>query len=181
MKKIAIISGSVRDGRMSHRVSMYAHNYLTNHKLAKTEILDLKEYDFPLFNERIMYQSDPAPKTVNFADKFREADGILIISPVYNGGFSAALKNAIDLLYTEWKHKPVAVGSVTYTATPGIATIQQLQTLLLKLEALVTPSLYTVINVREGFDDYGNPTDPVNTEKFFKPFAEEFLWMIDKV
>jgi len=181
MKKIAIISGSVRDGRMSHRVSLYVQNYISDHNLAKTEMLDLKKYSFPLFTERLMYQKDPDPKTVDFAGKFTEADGILIISPVYNGSFPASIKNVIDLLYQEWKHKPVAIASVTYTTTPGIATIQQLQTLLLKLGALVTPQLYTVVSVNQMFDEAGNSLQPDNTEKFLKPFIEEFLWMIDKL
>ena len=49
MKRIAILSSSVRTGRLSHRVALYLQHYLTANELAETEILDLKAYDFPLF------------------------------------------------------------------------------------------------------------------------------------
>ena len=55
MKRIAILSSSVRTGRLSHRVALYLQHYLTANELAETEILDLKAYDFPLFEERFAF------------------------------------------------------------------------------------------------------------------------------
>ncbi|HOB82978.1 MAG TPA: hypothetical protein PKX27_10835 [Bacteroidales bacterium] len=52
MKEIAIISASVRMGRLSHRVALYFKRYLECNNLANAEILDLKEYNFPVFDER---------------------------------------------------------------------------------------------------------------------------------
>ena len=49
MYNISIISSSIRDDRKSHHVALYFQNYLTENKLAISQILDLKEYDFPLF------------------------------------------------------------------------------------------------------------------------------------
>ena len=59
MRTIAIISSSVRRGRNSHRVALYLKNYIEENNLAIAEILDLKEYDFPLFDERLKLQNDP--------------------------------------------------------------------------------------------------------------------------
>ena len=53
MKRIAILSASVRTGRLSHRVALYLKNYFRQNALADTELLDLKAYDFPLFHERL--------------------------------------------------------------------------------------------------------------------------------
>ena len=58
MRKIAIISPSVRKGRNSHRAALFFLNLITEKNLAEAEILDLLEYDFPLFNERLKYQED---------------------------------------------------------------------------------------------------------------------------
>ena len=49
MRHISIISSSVREGRESHNVALYFQNYLIENKLATTEIIDLKEYNFPIF------------------------------------------------------------------------------------------------------------------------------------
>src|SRR5215510_7681876 len=112
MPHIAILSASVREGRVSHRVALYFQNYLTEKKLATVEILDLHAYNFPLFEERLKYQKDPSPQVLDFASRVANADGVIIVTPEYNGGYPAALKNVVDLLYTEWQRKPIAISTV---------------------------------------------------------------------
>ena len=180
MKKIAIISSSVRDGRLSHRAALYIQKYITDNSLAETIMLDLKEYDFPIFCERLQYQTDPSAKLLDFTGKFNASDGLVIVTPVYNGSFPASIKNVIDLYYKEWYHKPVLIASVTDKSTPGIATIQQLQTILLKLGALVTPQLYTILNAGTSFDETGIPSQPEAQQKFIAPVMKEFMWLVEK-
>ena len=64
---------------------------------------DLKEYDFPLFDERLQFQESPSQKMLDFSEKIKAADGVLVVTPEYNGGYPASLKNVIDLLHPEWK------------------------------------------------------------------------------
>ncbi len=109
MPHISILSSSVRNDRKSHRVALYFQNYLRENKLATTEILDLKEYNFPIFQDTLKTMQHPSEGVLDFAKKIKAADGILIVTPEYNGGYPASLKNAIDLLYEEWKHKPVLI------------------------------------------------------------------------
>lgn len=178
MKHIVIISASIRKGRLSHRVAIHLKKYIeTNHQVT-TEILDLKDYNFPLFEERLMYLENPSPQVVDFAERFVRADGVVLVSPVYNAGYSAALKNIVDFFVDEWKDKVVAVCSVTYGSTPGISTAMQIQSLLLKLGALVTPSSYTVTQAETSFDEYGNPTNPEVTHKRTAAFIGKFLRLI---
>ena len=49
MPRISIISASVRTGRNSHRVALYFEKYLKENNLAETEMIDLMEYNFPVF------------------------------------------------------------------------------------------------------------------------------------
>ena len=97
MPHIAIISSSVRSERKSHRVALYFQNYLKANNLATTEILDLKEYNFPIFEYTIKTLKDPSDKVLDFTNKVKSANGIIIVTPEYNGGFPASLKNVIDL------------------------------------------------------------------------------------
>src|SRR5437763_395771 len=113
MNRIAIISASVRTGRNSHRVALFLRNFMKENKLAEPEILDLNEYHFPLFDERLRYQKDPDPSFIQFAEKIKSSDGVIIVTPEYNGGYPASIKNAIDLLTAEWHHKPVAISTVS--------------------------------------------------------------------
>lgn len=113
MKKIAIISPSIRQGRKSHRVALWFRNYIRENNLAAAEIVDLAEYRFPLFEERLKLQPDPLPEAREFAARIKEADGVIIIAPEYNGGYPASLKNVLDLLTDEWRRKPVAISTVS--------------------------------------------------------------------
>lgn len=102
MYKIAIISSSVRNDRKSHYVALYFQKYLEENKLAKSEILDLKEYNFPVFEDTIKTLQNPTEEVLDFAKRIKNSDGIIIITPEYNGSFPSSLKNVIDLLYDEW-------------------------------------------------------------------------------
>ena len=178
MKHIAILSSSVREGRLSHRAALYIRRYIEDHYPATAEILDLKSYGFPLFDERLAYQKNPSEKLLDFTRRLMGADGIVIVTPVYNASFPAALKNVIDLYYAEWKRKPVGIVSVTSGSVPGIATVQQLQPLLLKLGALVPPILATAIQAAETFteDGEGGPA----AERTVRPLLGELLWLMER-
>ena len=52
-----------------------------------------------------------SPTVLQFADKMKSAGGIMIVTSKYNGGFPARLKNAIELLYPEWKRKLMAIAT----------------------------------------------------------------------
>ncbi|MEH6630698.1 MAG: NADPH-dependent FMN reductase [Halopseudomonas aestusnigri] len=51
--------------------------------------------DLPLFNQDIETIETPAT-ALAFKDAIRKADGLLIVTPEYNSGLPAVLKNAID-------------------------------------------------------------------------------------
>ena len=178
MPHIAIISSSIRTGRKSHRVALYFKNYLETNNLASVEILDLNEYQFPLFEERLRYQEHPSPAMIGFAGKVKAADGIIIVTPEYNGGYPASLKNAIDLLYNEWYRKPVAISTASDGIFGGSQVITSLQFSLWKIRAWTVPAMFPVIKVQETFDENGHPTDKQETDKRASVFINELLWCI---
>lgn len=53
MPHIAVISSSVRRERKSHNVAWYFKTYLKENNLSTAEILDLKEYNFPSFEDTL--------------------------------------------------------------------------------------------------------------------------------
>lgn len=179
MPHIAIISASVRTGRHSHRVAMYFKKFVEENKLGTTEILDLNEYQFPLFNERLKYQPNPSPAVLDFATKIKSADGVIIVTPEYNGGYPAAIKNVVDLLYDEWFKKPVAITTVSDGVFGGTQVITSLQFSLWKIRAWTVPAMFPVPKVEEMFDPNGNATDKVRTDKRATIFVNELLWCIE--
>ncbi len=179
MKKIAIISPSVRSGRKSHRVALWFRNYIEQNNLAHADIIDLSEYRFPVFEERLKLQEKPQPATLEFAARIRSADGVIIVTPEYNGGFPASLKNVIDLLTDEWRRKPVAISTVSDGPFGGTQVITSLQFILWKMGAMTVPALFPVTRVGESFSETGIPADAEAIEKRSARFTGELLWYIE--
>lgn len=177
--RIAILSASVRTGRNSHRVALYFKNYLEANKLATVEILDLAAYQFPLFEERLKFQPNPSADVLEFADKIKSADGVLIVTPEYNGGYPASLKNVVDLLYEEWHRKPVAISTVSDGIFGGSQVITALQFSLWKMRAWTVPVMFPVPKVKEAFDENGKAADPAAMDKRAANFIQELLWCVE--
>lgn len=179
MSKIAILSSSVRVGRNSDRVALYFKKYIEDNKLAAAEILDLNVYQFPIFNERLKFQPNPSAQTLDFAEKIKSSDGVIIVTPEYNGGYPAALKNVVDLLYDEWHRKPTAIATVSNGGFGGTQVITSLQFSLWKMKAWTVPAMFPVPKVQEAFDALGNATDKVATDKRTDAFIKELLWCME--
>ena len=179
MHTISIISASVRTGRKSNRVSTYFKNYIDENKIGIPEIIDLNNYQFPIFSERLKNLVAPSPGVLEFSDKIKKANAVLIVTPEYNGGYPAALKNVVDLLYDEWFHKPI--GFITVSAGPfgGSQVITSLQFVLWKMKALTVPAMFPVSKVEESFDEDGKPTDKQGTDKRAAAFLKEVIWLMD--
>lgn len=179
MPNIAIISSSVRTGRASHRVALYFKNYLESNNLATAELLDLNEYQFPVFDERLKFQKTPSKEMLDFAGKVKLADGVIIVTPEYNGGYPASLKNVVDLLYDEWYRKPVAISTVSNGIFGGTQVITSLQFSLWKIRAWTVPAMFPVPKVQDAFDENGNPADKAATDKRAAGFINELLWCVE--
>jgi NAD(P)H-dependent FMN reductase len=179
MPHIAIISSSVRTGRASHRVALYFKNYLLINKLATVDIIDLNEYQFPVFDERLKFQKDPSKEMLDFAGKIKQADGVIIVTPEYNGGYPASLKNVVDLLYDEWYRKPIAISTVSAGAFGGTQVITSLQFTLWKIRAWTVPAMFPVPKVQDAFDENGVPADQAGTDKRAAGFINELLWCVE--
>ena len=77
-------------------------------------MLDLAEINLPFLDEphHPKLGRYTKPHTLAWAHEIDTADALVIVTPEYNSGFPAPLKNAIDFLHAEWKNK--ALGMVTY-------------------------------------------------------------------
>jgi NAD(P)H-dependent FMN reductase len=179
MTHIAILSSSIRTGRKSHRVALFFKKLIEEKQLATAEILDLNEYRFPLFQERLMFQKDPAPDVVEFSKKIGNADGVIIVTPEYNGGYPASLKNVIDLLYPEWRRKPVAISTCSDVHFGGTQVITSLQFTLWKMKAWTVPAMFPVPDVDQSFAEDGIPANKDETEKRAMLFLQELRWCME--
>jgi NAD(P)H-dependent FMN reductase len=177
--RVAVISASVREGRKSHRVALYLQKELQAREEVEVELLDLAELNFPIFHERLKYQKNPSDDAKAFAQAIANADGVIIVTPEYNSGYPAALKNAIDLLVDEWYRKPVAIATVSGGSFAGMQVLVSLQFMLWKLKAWTVPAMFPVPQVQESFNGAGVPTDEAATKKRADKFFEELFYCME--
>src|ERR1700724_520200 len=109
MLKVAIIIGSTRPGRKAEVVARWVYDIASKRSDAAFEIVDIKDFNLPLLDEPVpaaMGQYSQ-PHTKAWAAKIEQFDAFVFVTPEYNYGPSAALKNAIDFLYREWNNETV--------------------------------------------------------------------------
>jgi NAD(P)H-dependent FMN reductase len=176
MPHIAIISASIRPDRKSHRVALYFEKYLVDNKLATTEIIDLREYNFPIFDETLKKQTNPSPQTLGYAKN--SAHGVIIVTPEYNGGMPASLKNAVDVLYDEWRHKPTGIVTVSSGPFAGNQCLVSLQFTLWKMKVWTITEMFSVPKVEETYSEEGIPVDKEATDKLAQVFVKELMWCV---
>jgi NAD(P)H-dependent FMN reductase len=179
MYHISIISSSIRTGRKSHNVALYFQNFLNENRLATVEILDLASYNFPIFEAPLKYQSNPSIVALEFKNKIISSDGIIIVTPEYNGSIPASLKNVIDLLYEEWHRKPIAFSTASSGDFGGLQALTHLQFIFWKVRAWTFTANFPVSKVQEKFDDFGVPSNKQETDEFAQIFIDEFFKCIE--
>lgn len=135
MTKIGIITGSTRPGRNSLQVAEWVKGIADKRGDAEYEIVDLAEYNLPMYAEPISaaYSQDyQTPEAIPWSKKIAELDGYVFITPEYNHGVTSALKNAIDYLYVEWNNK--AAGIVSYGSSGGVRAAEALRIIMAELQ-----------------------------------------------
>jgi len=156
--KIKIILGSTRPNRFSEKVGKWIYEMIKKRGI-DIEILDLRDYPLPFFNEpispaEIKNGSYPNKVARKWASKIREADAFIIVSPEYNHGIPAVLKNALDYIYHEWNKKPV--GFVSYGSLGGVRAVEQLRQICIGLEMIPIPKSLHILNHWQLLDEKGN-------------------------
>ena len=178
MPTIAILSASVRTGRKSHRTALFLKRFIESRQLAEVDLIDLAAHDFPVFHERLKNLDPKPPAAVEFAQRIVAADGVIIVTPEYNGGYPAALKNVVDLLYDEWHRKPVGISTNSDGSFGGMQVITSLQFSLWKIRAWTIPAMLPIPKVGTAFNEEGVPAEPEAMEKRAMGFVQELLWCI---
>jgi len=135
--KIQVILGSVREGRFGDKPAHWIMEELKKREGVEAELIDLKDWPLPMFNEPMSPGSSGGkytnPLGEKFAKKIGEADGYIFTVAEYNHGYTAVLKNALDWVYAEWNKKPVSF--VSYGGiSAGTRSVQQLREVVLELQ-----------------------------------------------
>jgi NAD(P)H-dependent FMN reductase len=128
--RIQVICGSVRPGRICPDVARWVMEACPAEAPFTLDLVDLADWPLPMGAEPGIPARDPYARetTRTWSRKIAEAAGHVFVTPQYNWGYPAALKNALDHLYREWSGKPAAI--VSYGFRGGGKCAAQLREVL---------------------------------------------------
>lgn len=125
--KIGVIVGSTRPGNLGSTIGQWVFDRLSHVEGAQWELVKVDDFNLALLDEPTVpgaaNRNYDNPSTRAWSQKIDEFDGFVFVTPEYNHGVPAAMKNAFDLLAPEWAYKPV--GFVGYGAAGGVRSVEQ--------------------------------------------------------
>jgi NAD(P)H-dependent FMN reductase len=151
---LRIIIGSTRPGRVGPSVAAWIAERAREHGGFDVEVTDLAELNLPMYDEpnhprlrKYVHQH-----TKDWSALAEASDAFIFVTPEYNYGFNAALKNAIDYLHGEWANK--AAGIVSYGGVAaGTRATQMLKQVLTALRMMPVPDAVNIPFVAQFLDD----------------------------
>lgn len=151
---LQVILASTRPGRVGKPVADWYVQRASKLDLFDVELIDLAEINLPFFDEPKHpklndYQHE---HTRSWSRTIRRGDAYVFVTPEYNHGFNAVLKNAIDFLHTEWAFKPAGIISYGGVAA-GTRAAQMLKPVLSALKVQVASEAVNIPFVAEFVQD----------------------------
>ncbi len=178
--KITIVSSSTRRGRLSPRVA-FALKSAVEKSDNSAQIIDLLELNLPPFEERFGFMEDPDNQLKAVSDTLISSDGIIFLTPEYNGSISSGLKNFIDVFAKDpFNGKPIGVATASTGALGGIRAAYQLQQIILSIFGYPLPHMLTVGNMDQVLDEKGVVLD-ANFQKRLDSFLNAYLGFVQKI
>jgi chromate reductase len=162
-RNIAVLVGSLRKASLSRKLA----EALIDLAPAGLTLNIVEIGDLPLYNQDFEDEGEPEA-WARFRDRLRPADGVIFITPEFNRGLPAALKNAIDVGSRPYGSsvfagKPAAVISQSPGGLGGFGANHQLRQSLVFLDMPVLQQPEAYLNHSgELFDEAGKLTsEPV--------------------
>ncbi|OAP58852.1 hypothetical protein AYL99_06149 [Fonsecaea erecta] len=139
--KIGVVICSQRQPRIGNQIGTFIFDNLKQYQRSSQQVssyelslIDLADHPLPFFNEPGIPQMITNPldytheHTRAWSQVITSHKAFIFVTPQYNWGYPANLKNAIDYLFNEWAGKPALV--VSYGGHGGNQCAEQLKTVL---------------------------------------------------
>lgn len=91
--KILAFAGSNSTVSINKKLVTFASSFFQNDEV---EILDLNDFEMPIYKREIELENGIPQKALDFAEKIDACDLILLSTPENNGNFPAVFKNLMD-------------------------------------------------------------------------------------
>ena len=170
MAKIAVMVGSNRQGSFNGVLADLASAALTENGARVTNI-DLAALDLPIYSAHLEADAFPAAAR-ELKETLAAQDGILVVSPEYNGSVTPLLKNGIDwasrpgegegpIALSAFRGKASAMMAASISPFGGLRGLLQLRQILATVQTVAIPDQLLVPLAHSAFGEDGNLVDPL--------------------
>ena len=151
---LRIIIGSTRPGRVGPSVASWIAERAREHGGFDVQVTDLADLNLPLLDEpnHPRLQQYTHQHTKDWSALVDASDAFIFVTPEYNHGFNAVVKNAIDYLHGEWQHKPAGIVSYGGVAA-GTRATQMLKQVLTSVKIVPVVEAVNIPFVAQHLDE----------------------------
>jgi len=157
---IMVILGSSREGRRGEQAARFVAAKAAEREGVTVDFVDTRELKLPFYDEVSSIDGLNGeyrhPEGKAWGERVAKADGFIFVTPEYNRGIPAILKNAIDYAWDGWNYKPASFVSYSNGPWGGTRATEQLKLISIGVRALPLPSTVHIPSIQKTFDEQGN-------------------------
>ncbi len=163
--RVAVILGSTRPGRFCDTVARWTVDQIAVNGKFQIELIDPAEQP----------EAIEGRATLSLQDRLGQADAFIVVTPEYNHGYPAPLKELIDSAAAEWHAKPVAF--VSYGGVSGgLRAVEQLRLVFAELHAVTIRDSVSFPGAWEQFDGTGALRSPERAGRAISTLLARLNW-----
>jgi NAD(P)H-dependent FMN reductase len=168
--QLAVIVGSTREGRLGSTIAGWFATQCESRPDLSTDVIELAELALPA-----VLPPGPDPRVAAYLARLDRADAIVVVTPEYNHGDPASLKQAVDLAHPEWRAKPV--GFVSYGGiSGGLRAVEQLRQVFAELHTVTIRNTVSFHDAWQRFGPSGSPVDPAGCTAAAAAMLDQLCW-----
>ncbi len=157
---LAVIVGSVREGRFGPIVADWFAGQVKQRDDTTLDVIDLADTPIP---------------SATFAGRIGAAYADVVVTPEYNHSYPGPLKHAIDSLGKQWQAKPI--GFVSYGGlSGGLRAVEPLRVVFAELHAVTIRNTVSLHSAGAQFDEHGAPLDPEGVNTAAGALLDQLAW-----
>ncbi|KAL8591785.1 hypothetical protein ACOMHN_032327 [Nucella lapillus] len=179
--KMAVLLGSVREGRLGLRVAKFVLDQLKTKYNVKATLLDPEELDLPLMKKALHHykpeeRSQVPKQLLRCEEVLKEADAFIVLCAEYNHSIPPALSNMMDHFGPSlYSYKPSGIVCYSAGIYGGMRAAMQLRAFLSELGTLSVSNIFGIPEVYKALDQDGKPLSD-HMEKGLSRMMTQLEW-----
>jgi NAD(P)H-dependent FMN reductase len=174
--KLLILTGSTRIGRVGPRVAKWCSAQLEErgHQVDVFDPLEDESFPSTLRRPHFFYPKDKAPAVLDeLAEKIKDADGFVMLSPEYNHAPSPALLNTLNHFGSSlFAWKPSAIVCYSAGQWGGTRAAIGLRPVLSELGCLPVSAMINIPAAQQVFDEKGGVVGDSDVEDRWQRYGD---------